>query len=310
MGGIIVPSQHIGQIYQKGEARNIPMEFAVALGDDPLIPIAGCSNIQAGVSEADVVGGLREEPIKLVKCETVDLYVPANSEVVIEGEVPPHERKKEGPFGEYTGYRAGERSPKPVLHVKAITYRNDPILPVSCMGVPVDEGAAVVPLTNAAEILNELREKGLPVRMVYCPPEGVSHMAIISTKVPYPNFAKKIAHCVWATKPGTYIPYVIVVDDDVDVTNMQEVIHALCVKCHPYRGIYKFKDSPIYPVMIPFLSPENRLGGSGGGYVLFDCTWPKDWPPESIPKKVSFDTLWPEAIQKKVLTRWKDYGYE
>ena len=311
MGGIIAPPQHIGQMYyQKYEARNKPMEFAVAMGGDPVIAIVACSMLPPYVNEVDVAGGLRGEPVELVKCETVDLYVPATSEIVIEGEVLPYERKEEGPFGEYVGYRASERSPKPVYHVKAVTYRNDPILPVSCMGVPVDESAAVVPITNSAEILNELREQGLPIKMVYCPPEGVSHMASVSIKVSYPNFAKKVAYSLWATKPGIYLPYVVVVDDDVDVTNMVEVIHAFCVKCHPYRGIYKFKDSPTYPFLMPFLSPENRLKGTDGGYALFDCTWPKQWPPEAIPKKASFDVLWPKDIQEKVLKNWKDYGYK
>lgn len=280
------------------------------MGGDPLAPIVACSMLPAYVNEVDVAGGLRGAPMELVKCETVDLYVPATSEIVIEGEILPHERKEEGPFGEYTGYRASEMSQKPVFHVKAITHRNEPILPVSCMGVPVDESAAIIPLTNAAEILDELRQKGLPIKMVYCPPEGVCHIAIISTKVPYTNFAKKVAHSLWATTPGTYISYVIVVDDDVDVTNMEEVIHAISVKCHPYRGVHKFKDSPAYPFLMPFLSLENRMKGTDGAYLLIDCTWPKDWPPEEIPEKASFDTLWPKSIQEKVLKNWQSYGYK
>ena len=101
-----------------------------------------------------------------------------------------------------------------------------------------------------------------------------------------------------------------IVDEDVDVTNMTEVIHAMCVKCHPYRGIHIFRDTPVYPLLNPFLSPENRLIGSDGAYVLFDCTWPKEWPPEAIPKKASFDVLWPRDIQEKVLSNWESYGYK
>ena len=86
---------------------------------------------------------------------------------------------------------------------------------------------------------------------MYLPPEGVGHVAVISVKVPYPNFAKKVAHALWATKHGTYLFYVIVVDDDVDITNMDEVIHAISVKCHPYRGVSKFKDAPAYPFLLP-----------------------------------------------------------
>jgi len=310
MGGIIIPSQNIGKMfYEMYESRNKPMEFAVAIGGDPIIPIAGCTMLPAYANEVELAGALREEPVELVKCETVDLYVPASSEIVIEGEILPHERKEEGPFGEYTGYRAGERSPKPVYRVKAITHRDDPILTTSCLGVPIDDTHAIMPLTMSGEILDELRSKGLPIKMIHIPPEGVSHMIIISTKVPYPNFAKKLAHTVWGTTPGTYAYYLVIVDDDVDVTNMGEVMHAFTTKCHPYHGIHTFSDVPTSPIN-PFLSPENRLKATDGGYVLFDCTWPKDWPQNSIPKKASFDILWPENIQNKVLKKWDKYGYK
>jgi len=311
MGCVLVPPQHIGKMYyEKYEPREKPMEFAVAIGGDPTIPISGCALLPAYTNEVDIAGALRREPVELVKCETVDLFVPASSEIVIEGEILPHERKDEGPFGEYVGYRAGEKSPKPVFRVKAITHRDDPILTTSCIGVPVDDTHAIMPLTMGGEILDELRAKGLPIKMLHIPPEGVSHMIVISTRVPFPNFAKKLAHTVWGTTPGTYIYYVVVVNDDVDVTNMGEVLHAFTTKCHPHRGIHTFENSPVYPLVIPFLSPENRLKGTDGGYVLIDCTWPKDWPPESIPKKASFDILWPDNIQKKVLKDWQKYGYK
>ena len=100
----------------------------------------------------------------MVKCETVDLEVPASAEIVIEGEVLPHERKTEGPFGEYMGYEAGKSSPKPILRIKAITYRNNPILPFSNMGMPVHEGQTATALIKGAEIYSELKKLGLPVK--------------------------------------------------------------------------------------------------------------------------------------------------
>jgi len=91
---------------------------------------------------------------------------------------------------------------------------------------------------------------------------------------------------------------------------MEEVIHALSVKCHHYLGIFTFKDSLILSPLIPFLTPEHLTRGTNVGYALFDCTWPKDWHPEAIPKKVSFNTLWPKEIQARVLKNWGDYGYK
>lgn len=311
MGGLVIPSAHIGMMYyQKYEARNQPMPFAVAFGGDPVSSLIAGAFVPTGVNEANIVGGLLGEPLQLVKCETVDLEVPATAEIVIEGEVLPYERRIEGPFGEYTGYRSAHvGSPKPVYRVKAITYRNDPILPVSCMGVPVDDGHAIMSVTGAGELLDDLRSKGLPVKMVALPPQCVDAMAVVSTKTPYPNFAKKIAHSIWAHRMGLTLYWVVVVDEDVDATNLDEVLHALVTRCHPDRGVYKVPDAPIYPNLSTFTDPEDRLAGRGA-YCLFDATWPKHWRPEDTPVKASFDVSWPKEIQEKVLGKWKKYGYK
>jgi 4-hydroxy-3-polyprenylbenzoate decarboxylase len=309
MGCLLRPDQHIGfHYYQKYEAREKPMEFAVAIGTEPVSSLVGALRVPTGVDEVDVAGGIRGEPVPVVKCETVDLCVPATSEIVIEGIVPPQERREEGPFGEYTGYLAHKSSPKPVFKATALTYRNDPIQVHSCMGVPVDDSAVVTTVVRAADILDDLRQKGFPVKMVYLPAEAVSHLAVISTKVPFANFAKHLAFSIWGSTAGRTTWYLIVVDEDIDPTNMNEVIWALTTRCHPERGIFSTGSSWSIP-LLPFLSPyekEHYLGSQ----VLFDCTWPKDWPADAIPKKASFDVVWPEHIQQRVLKNWVKYGYE
>ncbi|MDP2727478.1 MAG: UbiD family decarboxylase, partial [Dehalococcoidia bacterium] len=224
MGGLVAPSQHIGMMYyQKYEARNQPMPFAVVIGAEPVSPLIAGTFIPMGINEADIIGGLRNEPLQLVKCETVDLEVPASSEIVIEGEMLPRERRDEGPFGEYTGYRSSHKgSPKPVYRVKAITYRNDPILPVSCMGVPIDDGHTAMSVTVAAEVLDDLRSRGFPVKMVSVPPECAAQVVEVSTKTPYSYIAKRIGHAIWGSPAGSILYWVVVVDDDVDATNLNE----------------------------------------------------------------------------------------
>ncbi len=309
MGCLLRPDQHIGaHYYQKYEKRDQPMEFAVAIGTEPVSSIVPALRIPTGVDEADIAGGLRERPVELVKCETVDLYVPATSEIVIEGVVPPHERRPEGPFGEYTGYLARDNFPKPVFKVTAITHRNDPIQVHSCMGVPVDDSDVVTTVIRAADILDDLRQKGMPVKMVYLPPEGVSHLAVISTRVPFANFAKHLAFSVWGSNSGRTTWFLIVVDEDIDPTNMGEVLWALSTRCHPQRGIFSTGSSWSI-ALLPFLSEYERTHNLGS-QVLFDCTWPKEWPAGDIPRKASFDQVWPEAVQKRVLENWKNYGYE
>ena len=146
MGGLFPPAKNIGiHYYTKYEPRGQPMEFAIAIGAEPVTPWVAGTRFPLEVSEADIIGAIRGAPLELVKCETVDLEVPATSEIVIEGFVPPHERKEEGPFGECTGFMASVRAPRPVYHVTAITHRNNPILPVACMEVPVDDSAVCTP---------------------------------------------------------------------------------------------------------------------------------------------------------------------
>jgi phenylphosphate carboxylase alpha subunit len=308
MAGLVRRDQHIGQhYYQKYEARGKTMEFAVAIGTEPVSSIVGATRVPPGINEVDVAGGLRGVPVKLVKCETVDLWVPSTSEIVIEGIVPPHERLPEGPFGEYTGYLSRDNSPKPVFKVTAITHRNNPIQVHSCMGVPVDDSAVVTTVIRAANILQELREKRFPVRMVYCPPEAVSHMAVISTDVPFANFAKHLACAVWGSNAGRTTWYLIVVDKDIDPTKMDQVLWALTSRCHPDRGILNMGSS--WSISLPtFLSRYERENGLGS-QVLFDCTWPKEWPKEEIPKTASFEEVWPKEVQEKVIKNWQLYGF-
>lgn len=126
-GILIVPTQHIGLMYTEYERRDEPMEVAIFLGGDPLLTVLGLP-LQYGDDEFALLGGIRGYPLQLVKCETVDLEVPATAEIVIEGKVLPKVRKPEGPFGEYTGYY-GTRGERPVLQVTCITHRNGYIWP-------------------------------------------------------------------------------------------------------------------------------------------------------------------------------------
>ncbi|MDP2726527.1 MAG: UbiD family decarboxylase, partial [Dehalococcoidia bacterium] len=309
MGIQLIPIQHIGLHYfMKYEPRNLPMEFAVVMGTEPVTSLMSSTTCPPGVDEAAIVGAIRGEPLELVKCETVDLAVPATSEIVFEGEIRPYERMEEGPFGEFTGYRGGGRHPQPVCRVKAITHRNDPILPVSCLGVPVDDSAARRPLA-AADILDDLRTRGFPVKMVYQHLEASPLLYTISTKVPYPSYAKQLAAAVWGSHTwGKMANFLIVVDEDVDVTNLNEVVWALTTRCHPENGILKMAKTAGF-ALLPFTSmAEKRL--NLGAHVLFDCTWPKEWPKDEVPVKASFDVLWPKEIQEKVLKNWSKYGYK
>ena len=308
LGGLLLPQQHVGMIYGKYEERGIPMPFAIAIAPEPVTTIIGTGCIPYGTSEVDVVGGVRGEPLSLIKCETNDLLVPASSEIVIEGEIPPYERMEEGPFGEYPGYQTSARSPKPVYHVKAITHRKNPILTASNMGMPIDDCDVAINISLASDVRSDLVKAGLPITGIYIPPESCIFAVVVSTKTPYSGIANRIASCIWANKNGSFLPKVFVVEDGVDPTDMREVFHAFSTAHHPVRGTHTLSNTQGHALM-PHLSEHDRTYSIGSN-VVYDCTWPKDWSEDEIPKKASFKDIYPKEIQERVLNNWKEYGFK
>ncbi|MBI2861164.1 MAG: UbiD family decarboxylase [Chloroflexi bacterium] len=307
VGIVAGPWTHFGMVHQqKHELKNKPMEVAIAIGVDPASSFCAAAAIPRGVSEPDVAGGLRGKPVEMVKCETVDLEVPATSEIVIEGEILPYELKEEGPMGEFTGYMVAHRRPKPVIHVKAVTHRDNPIMSLNCVGIPADDNV-VASMSRGAECLEELRARGLPVTGCAVWIDTSNFVIVVAVKSPFPRVADDIAHIIWGSRAGHSTPYIIVVDDDVDPFNMTQVMHALVTKCHPGRGIVKVENTPVIP-FAPFLSPQER-DIQVGAKVYFDCTWPVEADPKTLPKRVSFAETYPPEVQEKALALWRKYGH-
>ncbi len=300
------PGQHgPGMYYQKYEAKGEGMPMAVAIGTDPAVSLASMSLVGSHVNEVDITGGLRGKPVELVKCETCDLEVPATAEIVMEGEVRPHERVPEGPFGEYTGYFASEKAPRPVFHVSCITHRNKPILPVSAPGKPFDDTTFVYSLCASAALTMELRRSGLPFKSLYLTPSMMA--VIVSASETYPGYVHTLSSAVWGSKIGVYRPVVIVVGEDIDVTNMDEVMWALTTRVHPVRDIHVKKRAPSH-ALFPFLSPEERANLTGAA-VCYDATFPFEWK-KNAPRIADFEHSWSEEIKALVVSRWKEYGLE
>jgi len=202
----------------------------------------------------------------------------------------------------------GGREPRPLIRVKAVTHRNDPILACSCSGIPVDDNA-VFSMTKAAEILELMREEEKPVTGVFVPLVTTHMLAIVAVnKAHYPGVAEDIAHLIWASgNIGHETPYIVIVDDDVDPFNLNEVSHTLITKCHPTRGIVKLEHSPVISI-VPWLNREERKTRLGAK-AYFDCTWPLDWDPADVPKRISFRQSYPAEVQQKALDIWRKHGY-
>lgn len=309
--GILLASlgKHLWVMFSQGYApRNKVMDVAIAIGVEPIATMCAASPLPPGLSEVDVVGGIRGEPVELIKCEMNDLYVPATAEIVIEGEIRPGDTKDEGPFGEFTGYMTGKKEARPVIRVKAVTHRNNPILTMCCPGIPIDDDA-IFSLTKASEILDALREQRKPVSSVFVPLETTHMLAIVATsKARYPGVAEDIAHTIWAQASiGHETPYIIVVDDDVDPFNLNEVLHSLVTKCHPMRGIIRLDRATVISI-VPWLSKQEQQSKLGAK-AYFDCTWPLDWEPDDVPKKISFAQAYPKDVQQKALDIWRNHGF-
>jgi 4-hydroxy-3-polyprenylbenzoate decarboxylase len=270
--------------------------------------MVGSMGIPAGVSEADIAGGLRRAPLQLVKCETNDLLVPATAEIVIEGHVRPYERWDEGPFGEATGYRASPRMPRPVFRVECVTHRNNPIMPISCPGIELDECEilnGVFSLTSSME--RELRTSGLPVKKVMSPPGLKFALMLVVVEKGHSGIAEQVVSVLRASKTGVFFQYVMVVDEDVDVTNLPEFLHAVLSRTHPVRGIQIMDLAPGH-ALIPFSDLHDKMH-SRGASLTFDATTPVDWDPDKdVPERISFRDSYPTELQEKVLADWWRYG--
>ena len=210
------------------------MEVAVAIGCDPAVMYSGSAPLPPGVDEFLFAGFLRGSPVELVKCKTVDLEVPATSEIVLEGYVDLDELTVEGPFGDHTGfYSLAGMFPK--FHITAMTHRKDPIYTTTIVGKPPMEDCYMGKATE--QIFLPLIRVFLPeVVDLNLPMEGVFHnCAIVSIKKKYPAHAKKVMNAIWGMGQMMFSKYIIVVDDNVNVHNIPEVAFNVFANTDPKR---------------------------------------------------------------------------
>ena len=301
--------QHGGEVYHdKYEKGTKSMPIAIAIGTDPLSAIASATSFPRGVSEVDMVGALRGSALEVVKCETIDLEVPSSSEVIIEGEIPPGKTMWEGPFGEYTGHIGSGKMLMPVIKIKCITHRNQPIISTTNMGKPWHDANTVFSIMYSANARQILWDRDIPIKNVYVMP-GTDSL-VISAKSSQ-GLAHRIINTLRTAGCRTSGSYTFIVNEDIDVTDFQDVFWCFTTRMHPKNGIHTFTVQGGNP-LIPHLTPEER-DGKYSSQVYFDCTFPANWSREYLTEHCSvidFEHAWPEAVKKRVMSRWASYGLD
>jgi UbiD family decarboxylase len=229
------PDHHLGRMILKAEERKRGLEVATAIGVDPAIVIGSQAKVPFGIDEFYVAGGLRGAAVKLTRCETIDVEVPASAEIVIEGVTIPGERVPDGPYGEYPGCYS-EVKQSPVLKVTAITMRENAIYQTALTGFPVTENHALIEYANAAVVYREVKKIVPEVKAVHMTPGGTfRHHVVISIKKRTQEEARNVILALLAL--GIGVKQVTVVDEDIDVYDPLEVEWALSTRMQPDRDI-------------------------------------------------------------------------
>jgi 4-hydroxy-3-polyprenylbenzoate decarboxylase len=315
-------AQHIGHhvtAWQQAGATEMPI--AVAIGWEPSLDFTAGSPVAKGLCEYDVMGALRGRGVELVKCETVDLFVPASAEIVIEGYLglDPATYTMEGPYAEFTGYVAGDRSPKPTIRVTCITHRNDPILRGTIEGsMPgsYSENGVCSAIMRSAAAWNVLDRAGVPgITDVWCPPVQTGINILVRLKQTYRGQAKQAANALWGSS-AAHVRYkhVTVVDDDIDIHDYAAVDWAVAHRVNAGENDVVIMPATFGAGLDPSTRRRDRnpdLFGTGKwNRVLIDATINLDYDPDPELGGARFPpTVWPDQSDiDSAYARWPELG--
>ena len=289
-------AEHYRRLRQQG--RQTRMEVAVAIGADPATMVAGSLPLPPDLDEMLFAGFIRRKPVEMVRCKTVDLEVPANAEIVLEGHVNLGEMRTEGPFGDHTGYYSLEDE-YPVFHVDCLTQRRDPVYATTIVGRPPMEDY-FIGKTIERIFLPLMRLQAPEIVDVAMPAEGIFHnLMLVSIRKSYPGQARKVMNTIWGLGQASSTKCIVVVDHDVDVQNYSETAWRALNNIDPERDV-QFTLGPI-----DSLDHASRLPDYGSKMGI-DAT--KKW------KSEGFTRPWPDVIEmseevkRRVDPLWEELG--
>ena len=276
----ISPGKHGRQHRDRYFAQGQPMPVCVVLGGDPMTFLAACTEMPQDACELDIVGGMRGVPIEVVRGKVTNLPFPANAEIVLEGFVHPTDTKHEGPFAAWSGYYTGEGRPEPVMEVKAIYHRNDPILLGCPPQRPPDEMCRYRAVTRSAMLRKNIEKAGVPgVTAAWAHEVGNSRMLlVVAIDQRYGGHSTQTGHIAAMCHVGAAAgKYVIVVDDDVDASDLEDVMWAVVTRSDPESSIDIVKNAWSTP-LDPSIPPDKREAGDiTNSRAVIDACRPYHW---------------------------------
>ncbi|CAE6816760.1 UbiD-like decarboxylase [Paraburkholderia aspalathi] len=305
MTGLVLPQQHIGMVWKEWAELGQPMPYAIVLGGDPGVTMIGGMPVPDNVDEVALLGAIYGEPVEVVKCETVDLHVPAGAEIVIEGYVSPKRDATEGPYAEFHGWALDETSPEPIFSIEAITYRDNPIWPLSATGRPADDSQVGPAIGVSAELTALLQSAGLPVNVAWLLVDTACTWMIVTVRRDWRNAlpgieTSELVHRIGTTmstnRVGRMCPVTYVFDDDIDPSNTSDVLWALGTRVHPNLRKEQWQVE-ILPWYLCYTEEERHSGH--GSIVVHDGLLPP--MTSASPRHATFDTLYPAEIRERVL---------
>jgi 4-hydroxy-3-polyprenylbenzoate decarboxylase len=315
----IGPSHHAMLYhYPSAKGRRETLPVAIALGTLPDIAFVAAANLPYGLDELAVAGGIRRRPVELVRCKTVPLEVPAESEIVIEGEISTEHLEKEQPFSDFPGYLMVERHRRPVVKITAITHRRNAMLTSILVGLPPSESNGISRTCREMMLYSFLKYScNLPDVLEVCCPEmgGGWNWWVIRMRKGHPSKPQQALQAASGMDPANKV--IIVVDEDIDPKDPDMVMWALSFSMQPHR------DTRIIPGRVPLLDPsaysliskpEERSypPPSGCSGILIDATRKGPYPPVGLPKKKYMERalqIWKEEELPALTLKTPWYGY-
>lgn len=294
------PSQHGAVHYGKWEARGEPMPMAVAIGVDPTVLMSAAAKVPQGVDELAVAGGLRGEPLEVVKCRTVDLEVPATAEIVLEGVVRPHFRETEGPFGEYTGYMGGPYD-LPVFEITCLTHRRNPIYQAFLSQMPPSESSLLRQIPEEANIYKHLVHylKIPGIVDVHLPEAGGSYAILwIRMKPMYPGHVQQVLSASWTHYSG-FAKWIVATDEDIDIRDPFAREWALSWRVEPAKDTFIVPNTGAILLDPSPAPPEVPLWQRRSSKMCIDATRKWAYPPVAYPLA---------EMMESVRRNWPKYG--